>query len=324
MSVVFSIYSFSLVNVICVFHCLISNLFLFENSLDVHSDSRFISIILILYDQKSSNFNLELSVQMKTEIVALVLCLNIGVDPPDVLKVSPCARLECWIDPFSMAPTRALTTIGDALVSQYKQWQLRSNYQIQLDPTVDEVQRFCSTCRRNAGSKRILFHYNGHGVPKPTSNGEIWVFNRGYTQYIPLPIHDLDSWLKAPSVYIFDCHAAAKVITAFMELQDHSSSGSSTSLIQDYILLAACQADESLPQSADFPADLFTSCLTTPIKVSLRWLFSRSLFMDSLSTSLIDELPGSQNDRKTLLGELNWIFTAVTDTIAWNVLPHGN
>ena len=26
-------------------------------------------------------------------------------------------------------------------------------------------------------------------------------------------------------------------------------------------------------------------------------------------------------DRKTPLGELNWIFTAITDTIAWNVLP---
>jgi regulator-associated protein of mTOR len=25
-------------------------------------------------------------------------------------------------------------------------------------------------------------------------------------------------------------------------------------------------------------------------------------------------------DRKTPLGELNWIFTAVTDTIAWSVL----
>jgi len=35
---------------------------------------------------------------------------------------------------------------------------------------------------------------------------------------------------------------------------------------------------------------------------------------------MIDELPGSCNDRKTPLGELNWIFTAVTDTIAWNVL----
>jgi hypothetical protein len=23
----------------------------------------------------------------------------------------------------------------------------------------------------------VLFHYNGHGVPRPTVNGEIWVFN---------------------------------------------------------------------------------------------------------------------------------------------------
>ena len=25
--------------------------------------------------------------------------------------------------------------------------------------------------------ERVLFHYNGHGVPKPTTNGEIWVYN---------------------------------------------------------------------------------------------------------------------------------------------------
>ena len=29
-------------------------------------------------------------------------------------------------------------------------------------------------------SERVLFHYNGHGVPKPTSNGEIWFFNKVY------------------------------------------------------------------------------------------------------------------------------------------------
>ena len=38
---------------------------------------------------------------MKTVSVALVLCLNIGVDPPDVVKTDPCARLECWIGEFS-------------------------------------------------------------------------------------------------------------------------------------------------------------------------------------------------------------------------------
>lgn len=35
--------------------------------------------------------------QMKTVSVALVVCLNIGVDPPDIVKTQPCARLECWI-----------------------------------------------------------------------------------------------------------------------------------------------------------------------------------------------------------------------------------
>lgn len=50
---------------------------------------------------------------------------------------------------------------------------------------------------------------------------------------------------------------------------------------------------------------------------------TRSLLRESLDYSLIDRIPGRQTDRKTLLGELNWIFTAVTDTIAWNVLPHG-
>jgi hypothetical protein len=43
----------------------------------------------------------------------------------------------------------------------------------------------------------------------------------------------------------------------------------------------------------------------------------------SLHPDLVDQIPGRQNDRKTPLGELNWIFTAITDTIAWNVLPRG-
>ncbi|XP_010931321.1 regulatory-associated protein of TOR 1 [Elaeis guineensis] len=259
--------------------------------------------------------------RMKTGCVALVLCLNISVDPPDVIKISPCARMECWIDPFSMAPPKALETIGKALHAQYERWQPRARYKLQLDPTVEEVKKLCTTCRKYARSERVLFHYNGHGVPRPTPNGEIWVFNKSYTQYIPLPIVDLDSWLKTPSIYVFDCSAAGMIVSAFIEHQDWNSSGASASS-KDCILLAACEAHETLPQSAEFPADVFTSCLTTPIKMALRWFCSRSLLRDSLDHSLIDQIPGRQNDRKTLLGELNWIFTAVTDTIAWNVLPH--
>lgn len=37
--------------------------------------------------------------------------------------------------------------------------------------------------------------------------------------------------------------------------------------LTDCILLAACGANELLPQSPHVPADVFTACLTTPIKV---------------------------------------------------------
>ncbi|CAA3001292.1 regulatory-associated of TOR 1 [Olea europaea subsp. europaea] len=259
--------------------------------------------------------------RMKTGCVALVLCLNTSVDPPDVIKISPCARIECWIDPFSMAPQKAIETIGRTLNQQYERWQPRARCKISLDPTVDEVKKLCTTCRKYAKSERVLFHYNGHGVPKPTANGEIWLFNKSYTQYIPLPINDLDSWLKTPSIYVFDCSAAGMIVNAFVKLQEWATSSSGSSM-RDCILLAACEAHEILPQSAEFPADVFTSCLTTPIKMALRWFCTRSLLHESIDYSLIDKIPGRQTDRKTLLGELNWIFTAVTDTIAWNVLPH--
>ena len=53
---------------------------------------------------------------------------------------------------------------------------------IQAEPgpycTVEEVRRLATVLRRSAREERAFFHYNGHGVPRPTANGEIWVFNR--------------------------------------------------------------------------------------------------------------------------------------------------
>ena len=62
--------------------------------------------------------------------------------------------------------------------AQYERWQPRARYKQSLDPTVDDVKKLCVSLRRNAKDERVLFHYNGHGVPRPTNNGEIWVFNK--------------------------------------------------------------------------------------------------------------------------------------------------
>lgn len=55
---------------------------------------------------------------------------------------------------------------------------MQAKYKHCLDPTVDDVKKLCQSLRRNAKDERVLMHYNGHGVPKPTNNGEVWVFNK--------------------------------------------------------------------------------------------------------------------------------------------------
>ncbi|CAH1187445.1 unnamed protein product [Phyllotreta striolata] len=273
--------------------------------------------------------------RMKTVSVALVLCLNVGVDPPDVVKTQPCAREECWIDPTKMTASKALEKIGQNLQTQYERWQPRARYKQSLDPTSEEVKKLCTSLRRNAKEERVLFHYNGHGVPKPTSNGEIWVFNRTYTQYIPLSVYDLQTWMGAPSIYVYDCSNAGIIVDSFKQfaaqheseyqqsLTQQSKTANQTPCFKNCIQLAACGANEVLPMNPDLPADLFTSCLTTPIKVALRWyvLQPTSKLMPRVNLDLVDKIPGQITDRRTMLGELNWIFTAITDTIAWNTLP---
>ncbi|XP_006534426.1 regulatory-associated protein of mTOR isoform X3 [Mus musculus] len=224
--------------------------------------------------------------RMKTVSVALVLCLNVGVDPPDVVKTTPCARLECWIDPLSMGPQKALETIGANLQKQYENWQPRARYKQSLDPTVDEVKKLCTSLRRNAKEERVLFHYNGHGVPRPTVNGEVWVFNKNYTQYIPLSIYDLQTWMGSPSIFVYDCSNAGLIVKSFKQFALQREQELEVAAInpnhplaqmplppsmKNCIQLAACEAHELLPMIPDLPADLFTSCLTTPIKIALRW-----------------------------------------------------
>ncbi|XGW30428.1 hypothetical protein V3C99_009419 [Haemonchus contortus] len=297
--------------------------------------------------------------RMKTVSVALVLCLHIGVDPPDsVPKASARARLEAWVDPYSCNPQKAAYKIATSLQKSYEKWQPRARYKSVTDPTSDDVRKLCVSMRRNAKDERVLFHYNGHGVPRPTQNGEIWVFNKNFTQYIPLSLYDLQLCMEFPSIYVWDCSSAETIVNWFMRfakdheddwyknLEAHQEAVASSSIsgaklssrmtadqqaeslkfkrrpkFRDCIQLAACREDERLPTNPDLPADLFTSCLTTPIHTSILWYLIKSGRKSQFPPNLLEEIPGQLNDRRTILGELNWIFTAITDTIAWNALP---
>jgi regulator-associated protein of mTOR len=148
--------------------------------------------------------------RLKTVSAALAICLNIGVDPPDVVKTNPTAKLECWIDP--MTPTTAapkvMEQIGKKLQEQYESLSIRTRYKQYLDPSVEETKKFCislrQTPRTNEYCSTIMVT-----ASLPTPSGEMWVFNKNYTQYIPISLYEVQSYLISPCLYVFDCSMLA-------------------------------------------------------------------------------------------------------------------
>lgn len=214
------------------------------------------------------------------------------------------------LDPSTLSPAKAIELIGKNLQAQYERWQPKARYKQSLDPTVEVVKKLCTSLRRNAKEERVLFHYNGHGVPRPTTNGEIWVFNESYTQYIPLSIYDLQTWMGAPSIYVYDCSNAGTIVNSFNQFAEQheremdqlppgpnpgSRSSPASSLtgssFKNCIQLAACGANQILPMNPNLPADLFTSCLTTPVKIALKWytLQKNSSLVPNVSYDFIEK-----------------------------------
>ncbi|KAL0951936.1 hypothetical protein HGRIS_008588 [Hohenbuehelia grisea] len=266
--------------------------------------------------------------KLKTANAALVICLNIDVDPPDVVKTNPCAVLEAWVDPHTMPSHKALEAIGSNLQHQFEGLSNKMVYKPILDPCFEDLSRFCRALRKSAKDDAVLFYYNGHGVPKPTASGELWCFNKTYTQYIPVSLSEVQTWLGAPGVFIWDCSGAGNLLTNFntfaerrdQEAKLHAQSHPHTILPPPYmssIQLASCLAHEVLPSIPELPADIFTACLTSPIDMALRFFILRHQLPINTTADMVMQLPGDLKDRRTPLGELNWIFTAITDTIAW-------
>jgi regulatory associated protein of mTOR len=56
--------------------------------------------------------------------------------------------------------------------------------------------------------------------------------------------------------------------------------------------------------------------------MGLRYFIQKNPLLQGITPAMLDKIPGRLNDRRTPIGELNWIFTAITDTIAWNSLDH--
>eukprot|EP01084_Bolivina_argentea_P292195 502276_1 len=257
---------------------------------------------------------------MRTEGIILSLCLNIGVDPPDIHRTNPCAVYECWMNPCELPASRALEVIAERLEQQYSSWKGKSrklNIKKILDGNPELVRQTCGHLRQYATDRRVIFHYNGHGVPRPTDHGELWFFNSNFSEYLPVSILDIVQWLQTPSILIIDCSSAGKIVSSFKQYEpilkqqkllnnnnNNNNLNSNNNNVKfsnkkhratidesDYtdtdtlyrfgtMILAACDENEILPMNPSYPADIFTSCLTSPIKMALKWFISTQLLHD--------------------------------------------
>jgi len=55
--------------------------------------------------------------------------------------------------------------------------------------------------------------------------------------------------------------------------------------------------------------------------MALRIFILQNPLLSKITIDQVKKIPGRTADRKSPRGELSWIFTSVTDTIAWSVLP---
>ena len=259
----------------------------------------------------------------KTQHALLILCLHIGNDPPDFVRIEPCAKLECWTDPLvaqAKFVARGSEGIADTLEQQYRSLQKDAMYKKVYEATIDEAKQQMQSMRKKAKDGRVLVHYNGHGMPRATHLGEIWFFDKDKTHYVPFNVSDMakalssgDNGPDSPNLFVMDCNSAGSLL-GFWQRENLA-----TRRPKD-MFICACGEGELLPMNPLLPADILTSSLTTPLRMALEWYTSysfRKSLLPQVTEEMVRSVPGELGERKTPLGELNWILTAVMDTIAW-------
>lgn len=108
------------------------------------------------------------------------------------------------------------------------------------------------------------------------------MFNSRYTQYIPLSVYELQAWLGTPCIYVLDCSSAGLIINSFKAFLDTNRQQAhlqqqaaglyppppsavappgGVDPMKEVIILAACGANELLPQVRPRLCVLLRYCL---------------------------------------------------------------
>lgn len=257
---------------------------------------------------------------VRTPHLIICCCLNVGVEPPGYRKPRVTSTVLSWIN----TKEHRKREVGyDITVQLWKQYQRYSAQPLSTDPlwdpTTERVKRACMAARERFGKDRVLFHYNGHGVPLPTVNHECWFFDENITTYVPMNISDVFACLGERAVYVFDCPYSERLFRFFHKRNEALKRQHKKQA--EYIVFSG-YGDMQPPQTnPDFPIDIFSACLTTPLSMALMDFYASEDSIVQLTPAFMKTLPIDHKTKTQPFSELYVILTSVIEAIAWNVLP---
>lgn len=229
---------------------------------------------------------------------------------------NPDEQEECWTSILYMKYAYILATkslsvnnakelIGRKVEDQYlgcmNKTDTKSSARVKarVDPSEEDLISLCNILMKNktnsaANAKRshVLFHYNGHGVLPPNDQGEIFLVDKNNPVLCrPFPISKLKQYLNGPTMYVLDCSRSELLVSHLCTESTPQILPAST---YDTIILGSCSRDDYLPNIEGLPLDIFTSCLTTPLKMAIRYFEVKNPFhLVNKDRNLYDEIPGT-------------------------------
>lgn len=208
-----------------------------------------------------------------------------------------------------------------SLVASYKTEYARLSSVLRFIPFVSpntEKMNSLATIRRECCFGRGLFHYIGYSLPN-ISKGSLNLVDGRSDNVRPYPLEKLFENYSPPSWFIFDCNNAEAALNGILRVT-RELSYSDDPKKSDWFCLCATSLGEVLPIDPCLPRDFLTTCLFTPISLSILChilQYYRTTFLSSsyFPFSNIEELLLASNDK-----QLDLTLSTITDAIAASYL----
>lgn len=211
-------------------------------------------------------------IQETTEIAIIDIAHPLHYDKIESDYSKNCIEYIAWTDIQNTPTNEFHAVVHNSYKSMYQEQRKQLRFVHLVSPTIDKF-HVIGQNRKDLPSERMLFHYVGYGYPT-SNNGNIFIRDARPQQFVEFKIKKLLKLMKTPSFYIFDCDYAGCFISAISDgYKDIAKKDATQNKMpfnyDDWYCFCATGPDEKLLSDRNLPRDFLSSCLLSPIDMSL-------------------------------------------------------